>query len=130
MVGQKYFLIVAAVYGATGVAAGAFGAHGLKDRLGTEMLSVFEVGVRYHMYHAIAMLALAAGTAVLWQRPWAAYACWCWAIGVLIFSGSLYLLSLTEVRWLGAITPIGGVLLILGWCFAAASALSLVSDAR
>ena len=108
--------------GGLGVALGAFGAHGLKDRVTPDMLGVFEVGVRYQMYHAIAMLALAAGLLGLWRSPWAARACWCWAFGVAVFSGSLYTLALTGIGWLGAVTPIGGVALIIGWAMAAASA--------
>lgn len=90
------------------VALGAFGAHGLKTRVTPEMLAVFETGVRYQAYHALGLLALAA-----LKGP--DKAGWCFVAGVALFSGSLYALALTGVRWLGAITPIGGVLFLVGW---------------
>ncbi len=108
----------------TAVALGAFGAHGLKNHLTPEMLVIYEVGVRYQFYHGLALLAFSLGADGLWRSPWAPRACIGWILGCLIFSGSLYLLALTGVRWLGAITPIGGVALILGWLFAALSARS------
>jgi uncharacterized membrane protein YgdD (TMEM256/DUF423 family) len=114
MTDQAFFLRVACVLGAVGVAAGAFGAHGLKARLSADMLEIFEVGVRYQMYHALAMLAVSAAAAV-WASPWAARACWAWLAGVAVFSGSLYVLATTGLRWLGMITPIGGVAFIAGW---------------
>jgi uncharacterized membrane protein YgdD (TMEM256/DUF423 family) len=101
------------------VALGAFGAHGLKSRLTPEMLAVFEVGVRYQFYHGLALLALGLGVGVLSGSNWLRYAGRCWILGTVVFSGSLYLLALTDIRWLGAITPIGGVAFILGWLFAA-----------
>lgn len=100
------------------VALGAFGAHGLKERLTPEMLVIFEVGVRYQFYHGLALLALTLAPAVLWESPWPKRACRAWIAGIAIFSGSLYLLSVTGEKWLGAITPIGGVAFILGWIFA------------
>lgn len=104
------------------VALGAFGAHGLKERLTPEMLAIFEVGVRYQFYHGLALLALTLPPARLWESPWTGRACWAWIVGIAVFSGSLYLLSVTGMRWLGAITPIGGVAFILGWGFAAMGA--------
>lgn len=101
------------------VALGAFGAHGLKERISPEMLAIFEVGVRYHFYHGLALLALTLAPARLWGSPWTRRAGWAWIVGVAIFSGSLYLLSVTGQKWLSAITPIGGVAFILGWIFAA-----------
>jgi len=96
------------------VILGAFGAHGLKARVDPGLLVVFETGVRYHMYHALALLAvgLAAGR---WASAWIGAAGWLFLAGIAVFSGSLYLMTLTGVRWLGAVTPIGGVALILGW---------------
>lgn len=99
--------VIGAVFGLTAVAAGAFGAHGLKSALSAERLVTFEVAVRYQMYHAIAL--------VLAGILKADRAAWCFCSGILVFSGSLYLLVLLEQRWLGAITPIGGLLLIGGW---------------
>ena len=96
------------------VALGAFGAHGLRSTLTAEMLETFEVAVRYQMYHSLGMLA-AAWAALQWQNPLTTAAGWCFFAGILIFSGSLYILSLTGIRWLGAITPIGGLAFIVGW---------------
>jgi uncharacterized membrane protein YgdD (TMEM256/DUF423 family) len=92
------------------VALGAFAAHGLKSRLTPDMLAVFETGVRYHVYHALALLALGAA-----RGP--DKAGWCFVLGIAVFSGSLYVLALTGERKLGMITPIGGVLFLAGWVF-------------
>ncbi|GMV99497.1 MAG: membrane protein [Candidatus Hydrogenedentota bacterium] len=109
------FLAVSGVLGALAVGLGAFGAHGLKDRLSTEMLAVWHTAVQYHFYHAIAMLAVAAGVAGLWKQPLTGWACWAWTLGIVVFSGSLYALALTGIKILGAITPFGGVAFIAGW---------------
>lgn len=102
------------VFGGLAVAAGAFGAHGLRGRLSFELLSAFETGARYQMYHALALLGVAL---LLEQRPSRALqaAGWCFAAGTVVFSGSLYLLALTGATWWGAVTPLGGVALIAGW---------------
>jgi uncharacterized membrane protein YgdD (TMEM256/DUF423 family) len=112
---EKTFLLVASLLGALAVALGAFGAHALENRLSADLLSTYEVGVRYHFYHALALLGV---VAVLSRWPAsniAVAAGWLFVIGIVIFSGSLYLLAFTGVRWLGAITPIGGVAFIAGW---------------
>jgi uncharacterized membrane protein YgdD (TMEM256/DUF423 family) len=116
--------MLGAVNGFLAVSAGAFGAHGLKSRVTPDMLANFETGARYHMYHALALLAVA------WlatQRPsgLADAAGWCFLIGIIIFSGSLYALVLTGMTKLGMITPIGGTLLIVGWVLLAAAGLRL-----
>ncbi len=90
------------------VALGAFGAHALKTRLTPDMLAIFETGVRYQVYHALALLLLAAV-----RGP--SKAGWCFTAGIVLFSGSLYLLALTGVRKWGAVTPIGGLLFLAGW---------------
>jgi uncharacterized membrane protein YgdD (TMEM256/DUF423 family) len=95
------------------VAAGAFGAHALRERLAPDMLAVFETGARYQMYHALALLAVA-GAVARWPGP-AGAAGWLFVAGTVLFSGSLYLLALTGLRWLGAITPLGGLAFIAGW---------------
>jgi uncharacterized membrane protein YgdD (TMEM256/DUF423 family) len=115
---DRLFFAIGSISALIGVAAGAFGAHGLKSRLSAEMLVIFETGVRYQMYHALATLA-AAWAVSRWPGSTAAVAGWCFLIGTLVFSGSLYLLSLTGARWLGAITPLGGVAFLLGWLFLA-----------
>ena len=96
------------------VALGAFAAHGLKSRLAPDLLAVFEVGVRYQMYHALALLAVA-WASTRWPGTPVTASGWLFVAGTVIFSGSLYALSLTGVRWLGAITPIGGLAFLAGW---------------
>jgi uncharacterized membrane protein YgdD (TMEM256/DUF423 family) len=118
---DRTFLFVGAIMGFVGVSLGAFGAHGLRARLSPEMLAVFETGVRYHMYHALALVATAAFMAKLDGRAVAA-AGWCFTAGIFIFSGSLYALALTGVTVLGAITPIGGLAFLAGWVLLAVAA--------
>lgn len=115
------FIRIAAILGASGVLLGAFAAHGLRDRLPADMLAVFEVGVRYHMFHALAILAAGLAPVEWWERLRLRVACWAWLCGIVVFSGSLYLLAVTETKWLGAITPIGGVAFVIGWISAAVS---------
>ena len=97
-----------------GVILGAFGAHGLRERLTPEMLVVFETGVRYHLIHGLGLLAIAWAVS-RWPDTYVNIAGYLFVAGILIFSGSLYVLAITGIRWLGAITPIGGVCLIIGW---------------
>jgi len=96
------------------VAAGAFGAHALKGRLHVELLAVFEAGVRYQMYHALALVAVA-WACTRWPGKAVRASGWLFVAGTVLFSGSLYILSLSGVRWLGMITPIGGVAFLAGW---------------
>lgn len=105
------------------VAIGAFGAHGLKKHFEThpDLLTIFETGVQYHMYHALALLAVA-WIALKVPCGLSHAAGYCFLVGIVIFSGSLYVMALTNVRWLGAITPIGGVAMLVGWiCLGIAS---------
>jgi uncharacterized membrane protein YgdD (TMEM256/DUF423 family) len=111
---DRVFVVLGAIMAGIGVAAGAFGAHGLRERLAPEMLGVFEVGVRYHLIHALALLAVAWAT-TRWPGTGPIAAGWLFLGGILLFSGSLYGLSLSGVRGLGAITPFGGVAFIVGW---------------
>ena len=97
-----------------GVALGAFGAHGLRSRVTPEMLAVFETGARYHMYHALALLAVG-WAAARWTSPWVNAAGVLFAAGIVLFSGSLYLLAVTGTRAWGAVTPLGGLAFIVGW---------------
>ncbi len=111
---DRLFALAGATLALVGVALGAFGAHALRERLSPEDLAIFETGVRYHMYHALALFAVA-WAASRWPGTAVNAAGWMFIVGVLVFSGSLYALVLTDTRWLGAITPLGGVALILGW---------------
>ena len=120
---DRTFLLIGSVYGVFGVAFGAFGAHALKNRLSPDMLAVFETGVRYQMYHAFAILIVAAAIGHMGSVRWLNLAGWSFTVGVLLFSGSLYALSLSEVRILGAVTPFGGLLFLLGWICLAVFAL-------
>ncbi len=118
---DKTLIFAGALLGGVGVGLGAFGAHGLRGRLSPEMLAVFETGVRYHMYHALAILL----TAVLMSRLEGraiATAGWAFTIGIFLFSGSLYALALTGITTLGAITPLGGVAFLVGWISLAVAA--------
>ncbi|MCJ0972038.1 DUF423 domain-containing protein [Pseudomonas sp. PS1] len=110
----RLFLLLAGVFGLTGVALGAFAAHGLKNRLAPEMLAVFQTGVQYQVYHALALLAVALLSLHMPGRLLSA-AGGLFAVGILLFSGSLYLLTLTGVGKLGIITPFGGVAFLAGW---------------
>ena len=112
---DRTFFLLGAVLGFLGVAFGAFGAHGLKNRLSPELLAVFETGVRYHMYHVFALLIVAAAIGHIGSARLLVISGWSFFAGILLFSGSLYALALTGVGMLGAVTPIGGVLFLIGW---------------
>ena len=109
------FLLTGAVLGFLGVAIGAFGAHGLRSRLSPEMLSVFEIGVRYQMYHVFALLVVATAIGRAGPAPLLQISGYAFIAGIFIFSGSLYALALTGTTTFGAITPIGGLGLLIGW---------------
>jgi uncharacterized membrane protein YgdD (TMEM256/DUF423 family) len=110
----RVFLLLGAINGFLAVALGAFGAHGLATRLSPGLLAVFHTGVDYHAMHALALLSI--GLILRNDRHRAVvFAGWSFATGILIFSGSLYLLALTDARWLGAVTPVGGTAFLLGW---------------
>jgi uncharacterized membrane protein YgdD (TMEM256/DUF423 family) len=120
----KNYLVVAALSGLLAVALGAFGAHGLKQRLSADMLAVYQTGVQYHFYHTFALLAVSllmlhmpASNALRWSGM-------AFVVGIALFSGSLYVLSLSGVRWLGAIAPLGGVAFMAGWLLLARAAWS------
>jgi uncharacterized membrane protein YgdD (TMEM256/DUF423 family) len=111
---DRAFALAGALSAFIAVAAGAFGAHALRPRLAPDLLVVFETGARYQMYHALALLAVA-WAANHWPGTPLRVAGWLFIGGTLLFSGSLYLLALTGVRWLGAVTPLGGLLFLAGW---------------
>jgi uncharacterized membrane protein YgdD (TMEM256/DUF423 family) len=125
----RIFLAIAAILGGLAVAAGAFASHALKEKLTERALEIFETGARYQMYHALALLLVAllcnSGLQTLPYEappPTLVTAGIAFIVGVVIFSGSLYALSLTGIKWLGAITPLGGAAFILGWgCLAVAA---------
>lgn len=114
---KKYFYLISTA-GVSGVSAGAFGAHALKDALSAAgTLSTWNTAVLYHLIHVPALLATAllASSSSTPAKLWPIKACQCWLLGILLFSGSLYALALGGPRWLGPITPVGGLFLILGW---------------
>lgn len=110
----KLMLMLGAAYGFVGVAFGAFGAHALRSRLTPDQLAVWRTAVEYQFWHALALLAVGL-LALSRPGPLLSAAGWSFAIGVLLFSGSLYLLTLSGVRMLGAVTPFGGLLFLVGW---------------
>lgn len=111
---QKWFALIGALLAFVAVAAGAFGAHILKQKISEHYLNIFEIGVKYQMYHALALFAVA-WAVTTFPHTAVTVAGWLFFCGTLLFSGSLYILALTQIGWLGAITPIGGVLLLIGW---------------
>jgi uncharacterized membrane protein YgdD (TMEM256/DUF423 family) len=118
----KLYVMIGALAALAAVALGAFGAHGLRARLGADMMSVYETAVQYHFYHALGLLLI--GLAATHFGPtallrWSGLAM---ILGLVLFSGSLYALSVTGVRWLGAITPFGGTAFMLGWLLLALAA--------
>lgn len=107
---------IAAVLGALAVAIGAFGAHGLEPILTQfNRSATFETAVKYHFYHALAIFLVGILISFGKDNKWLRYSVGCWVAGIVIFSGSLYLLSVTNITWLGAVTPFGGLALIAGW---------------
>lgn len=110
----KPLLLIACISGLLGVGLGAFGAHALKARLSPEMLAIFETGVRYQMYHALALLGTGI-LAVIHPHRLLTTAGWLFVLGMVIFSGSLYILSLSGVKVWGAVTPLGGLAFLAAW---------------
>lgn len=120
---MRLFAMIGACSAGLAVAAGAFGAHALRAKVEPRLLEVFETGARYQMYHALALFAVAwlvgQGGRVAGPAGWAG---WCFVVGTLLFSGSLYAMTFTGIRALGAITPLGGVGFIAGWVLLAVAA--------
>lgn len=111
---DRKLYLCAAIAGFTGVALGAFGAHALAGNISADMSKAFETGARYQMYHAFALCAAAWGWA-RWQSRLFAVAGWCFVTGIVLFPGSLYLMAATGTKWLGIVTPFGGLAFLTGW---------------
>lgn len=117
----KWMVMFGAGYGLIGVGFGAFGAHALRTRLSPDMLAVWRTAVEYQFWHALALVAVGM-LAITRPGPLLSGAAWCFAVGVPLFSGSLYTLALSGVRGLGAVTPLGGLLFLAGWALLTAHA--------
>ncbi len=118
----KTFIMLAALRGLLAVALGAFGAHGLKQQLSEDMLAVYQTGVQYHFYHCLALLAVAIMIMLQPNIAELRWSAWAFVVGQLVFCGSLYILAISGVRGLGAITPLGGLAFIAGWFLLALAA--------
>lgn len=113
--GADWVLLLGSIAGFIAVAAGAFGAHALKGAYSAEQMAVYNTAVQYQIWHSLALLGLGAFWRYAGPTRWLVAAATCWVAGIALFSGSLYLLSATQVRWLGFVTPFGGVSLLAGW---------------
>jgi len=111
----KLFTLLGSINALLAVMIGAFGAHALKNRLTSEMLEIFQTGVQYHFYHALGLIAVGLIAMHLPESSWVRWSGWVMLTGIIVFSGSLYILSVSGIRWLGAVTPIGGTAFILSW---------------
>jgi uncharacterized membrane protein YgdD (TMEM256/DUF423 family) len=121
--GARLFVALGAALAALAVVLGAFGAHALKARLPADLLEVYHTAVQYHFWHALGVLAVGLALQQLPDAAWLRAAGWLLTAGIVLFCGSLYLLAITGARWLGAVTPLGGVAFILGWLALAIAAL-------
>jgi uncharacterized membrane protein YgdD (TMEM256/DUF423 family) len=119
----KLFIALGALLCAAAVAAGAFGAHALKARLTPDLLAVYRTAVEYHFYHALGLMLVGCVVARMADATLAAMSGWVMLAGIVLFSGSLYLLATTGTRWLGAVTPLGGLAFIIAWVLLAVAAL-------
>lgn len=117
----KTFLLLGSINAALAVGLGAFGAHVLRGRLSESLLSTYQTGVQYHFYHALGLFAVALVASQLPNSILVKWSGWLMLAGIILFSASLYLLSITGMRWLGAITPLGGVAFISAWLLLAAA---------
>ncbi|WP_372523784.1 DUF423 domain-containing protein [Sulfuricaulis sp.] len=111
----KVFLILGGINAALVVLLGAFGAHGLKTRMTAEMLAVYQTGVHYHLFHALGLLAVGLVATQISGSAYLRWSGWLMLVGIILFSGSLYVLSISGLRWLGMVTPFGGILFIVAW---------------
>ena len=118
----QLFIAMASISGFLAVAFGAFGAHALKNRLPPDLMDVWHTAVQYHFWHTLALLGIGILLSQNMNPKWLTISGWLFAVGIVIFSGSLYILCLSGIRWLGAITPIGGTLWLAAWaclCYSA-----------
>jgi uncharacterized membrane protein YgdD (TMEM256/DUF423 family) len=111
----KLFLILGGINAALVVMLGAFGAHGLKAKISAEMLTVYQTAVHYHLFHALGLLAVGLVASQIVDSVWLKWSGWLMLLGIILFSGSLYVLSVSGLRWLGMVTPFGGVAFIAAW---------------
>ena len=121
----KLFILLGSLNAMLVVVLGAFGAHGLKSRLSGDMMSVYQTAVQYHCYHALGLILIGIIAFHLPTSGWLRWSGWTMFAGILVFSGSLYLLALTQTRWLGMITPVGGLTFIISWLLLARAVLDL-----
>lgn len=121
---SRIFLTLGAINAFLCVALGAFGAHGLKQKLSIEMLAVYQTGVQYHFYHALGLVAVGLVLLHFPNSRWVTLAGWSMLVGIILFSASLYALSLTGIRGLGMVTPLGGVAFLSAWAMFAFGAWS------
>jgi uncharacterized membrane protein YgdD (TMEM256/DUF423 family) len=112
---KSVFLFLASLSALTGVGLGAFGAHGLKNVLSPELLTVYQTGVTYQMWHALGLMGIALVQQQSPESKLINWAGWLMFIGIIVFSGSLYLLAILDLKWIGILTPIGGVSFIMAW---------------
>ena len=122
----KLFITLASLSGMLAVVLGAFGAHALKGKLDEYAMGIFETAVQYHFYHSLTLLAVGIIALNQPQTVMLKSSGWLFILGILVFSGSLYILSITGLRWLGAITPLGGLAFIGGWACLAATGWKLL----
>ena len=115
MTDTRWFLLFGAANAALAVLLGAFGAHSLKTHLAADMMAVYQTGLQYHLFHALGLLAVGFALKQIGDSVWLRWSGWLMLAGIVIFSGSLYILSVTGWKWLGAVTPLGGVSFIIAW---------------
>ena len=114
---SKLFLIFGSINAATAVSMGAFGAHSLKTKITEDMLYVFQTAVQYHFYHSLGLMIIGVLAIYIKSEKYLSIAGWIMFIGIMLFSGSLYILSTTTTRWIAVITPFGGIAFIISWVF-------------
>ena len=122
MTDARWFLLLGADNAALAVLLGAFGAHSLKTHLSADMMAVYQTGLQYHLFHALGLLAVGFALKQIGDSAWLRWSGWLMLAGIVIFSGSLYVLSATGWKWLGAVTPLGGLSFIVAWVLFAVAA--------